>query len=73
MKINYTCWQNEGNRLCTDGKHTYHQWNIYHGDKCNFCNTKRWFKTKTCPFCEKTKEPNYCECKRCEKCGKIIN
>jgi len=69
---NYTCWNEKGNELCTDGKHTYHQWNLYHSDKCYHCKLSRWFKVKSCPFCKKEKETEYCECEKCPNCGKFI-
>jgi len=74
---NYICRNKDGNDLCTDRKHTYHQWNLYHSDGgvCYHCKLKRWFKVKSCPFCKKEtiKETEYCECKKCPNCGKFIN
>jgi hypothetical protein len=72
---NYTCSIPDGNRLCTDRIHTYHQWNLYHSDMCYHCRARRWFKVKSCPFCykkEKEEETEYCGCKKCPNCGKII-
>ena len=72
MKINI-CPDKRGNELCTDGKHTYHEWNITHGDGCNFCHSKYFFSLRKCHICEEEiKENIYCECERCSNCKKII-
>lgn len=51
------CSDYRGNQVCTNGKDTYHEYNA---------------RYSTCIYCGKSEPSNYCECERCEKCGKLI-
>lgn len=55
------CSDPRGNEICTDGRTTYHNWNVTYGSRCEFCK-------QTNPDYEN----EYCECERCTNCGKLI-
>jgi hypothetical protein len=67
------CFNPKGNELCTDGKHTYHQWNTKHSSACYHCKMPSYIFWGKCQICkEEIKKEEFCECKRCKNCGKII-